>query len=220
MKSYPRVIDHRCELDDRCAIARKAARMRQSLGAGPSLALVGANEPLGFCGALIAEPARSALIIMTICLSLCWALWRGPRRAAPGRSRAVALLCSFWAGFWFIHCRRVAGAVCGGLAMSRNEFFSHDLAAILERAAATYLMRVGGFWLMGHVPLTARMRRMLEALPGAVVAAIVLPLMVKTGSPAFLAIGATVAMMAIRRNEFLALAAGLTVAALARAGGL
>ena len=32
-------------------------------------------------------------------------------------------------------------------------------------AAATYLMRVGGFWLMGHVPLTARMRKMLEALP-------------------------------------------------------
>jgi len=105
--------------------------------------------------------------------------------------------------------------------MSRNELFSSAaLAAILAMAAATYLMRVGGFWLMGHVPLTARMRRMLEALPGAVVAAIVLPVMAKTGSPAFLAIGATVAVMAIRRNEFLALAAGLTVAAMARAAGL
>jgi branched chain amino acid efflux pump len=48
----------------------------------------------------------------------------------------------------------------------------------------------------------------------------VLPVMVKTGSPAFLAIGATVAVMAIRRNEFLALAAGLAVAAMARAGEL
>jgi uncharacterized membrane protein len=61
---------------------------------------------------------------------------------------------------------------------------------------------------------------LLEALPGAVVAAIVLPVMAKTGSPAFFAIGATVAVMAIRRNEFLALAAGLTVAAMARAGAL
>ena len=105
--------------------------------------------------------------------------------------------------------------------MSRNELFSSAaLAAILAMAAATYLMRVGGFWLMGHVPLTARMRKMLEALPGAVVAAIVLPVMVKTGGPAFLAIGATVALMVIRRNEFLALAAGIAVAAMARAGGL
>ena len=105
--------------------------------------------------------------------------------------------------------------------MSRNELFSSAaLAAILAMAAATYLMRVGGFWLMGHVPLTARMRKMLEALPGAVVAAIVLPVMVKTGAPAFLAIGATVALMVIRRNEFLALAAGIAVAAMARAGGL
>ena len=105
--------------------------------------------------------------------------------------------------------------------MSRNELFSSAaLAAILAMAAATYLMRVGGFWLMGHVPLTARLRRMLEALPGAVVAAIVLPVMVKTGLPAFLAIGATVAVMAIRRNEFLALATGVAVAAMARAGGL
>ena len=105
--------------------------------------------------------------------------------------------------------------------MSRNEIFSSAaVAAILAMAAATYLMRVGGFWLMGHVPLTARMRKMLEALPGAVVAAIVLPVMVKTGAPAFLAIGATVALMVIRRNEFLALAAGIAVAAMARAGGL
>ena len=46
--------------------------------------------------------------------------------------------------------------------MSRNELFSSAaVGAILAMAAATYLMRVGGFWLMGHVPLTARMRRML-----------------------------------------------------------
>ena len=32
-------------------------------------------------------------------------------------------------------------------------------AAILAMAIATYLTRISGFWLMGHVPLTARLRR-------------------------------------------------------------
>jgi uncharacterized membrane protein len=37
-------------------------------------------------------------------------------------------------------------------------------AAIAAMAVATYAMRAGGFWLMGHVPLTPRLRRILEAL--------------------------------------------------------
>ena len=52
------------------------------------------------------------------------------------------------------------------------------LAAILAMALATYAMRAGGFWLMGHVPPSPRLRRMLEALPGSVVAATVLPIVV------------------------------------------
>ena len=31
-------------------------------------------------------------------------------------------------------------------------------AAILAMAVATYLTRTSGFWLMGHIPLTARVR--------------------------------------------------------------
>jgi uncharacterized membrane protein len=45
------------------------------------------------------------------------------------------------------------------------------LAAILAMALATYAMRAGGFWLMGNVPPSPRLKRMLEALPGSVVAA-------------------------------------------------
>ena len=60
--------------------------------------------------------------------------------------------------------------------MSPSDGEAGILAAILTMAAATYAMRAGGFWLMGHVPLTARVRRMLEALPGSVVVATVLPL--------------------------------------------
>ncbi len=105
--------------------------------------------------------------------------------------------------------------------MNGNDAFPHAaFLAIAGMAAATYLMRVGGFWLMGHVPLSPRMQRMLEALPGCVVTAIVLPVMVRNGMPAVLAISAVVAAMVATRNTFLAMAVGLAAAALARAGGL
>jgi uncharacterized membrane protein len=93
-------------------------------------------------------------------------------------------------------------------------------ATILAMAGATYLTRASGFWLMGRVPLTARLRRMLESLPGAVVAATVLPIVMKTGMPAALAVAAAVATMIARRNEFLAVAVGIAAAAVARAAGL
>lgn len=90
-------------------------------------------------------------------------------------------------------------------------------AAILTMGIATYAMRAGGFWLMAHVPLTARLRRMLEALPGAVVVATVLPIVVREGVPAVLAIAAAGAAMMVRRNDFLAVIAGMAAAAAARA---
>ena len=58
---------------------------------------------------------------------------------------------------------------------------SAPFIAILAMALATYLTRVAGFWLMGHVPMTPRVRRMLETLPGAIVVATVVPLVVKGG---------------------------------------
>ena len=92
--------------------------------------------------------------------------------------------------------------------------------AILVMAAATYAMRAGGFWLMGHVPLTARLRRMLEALPGSVVVAVVLPIVVRDGLAALLAIAAAGAVMLVRRNDLAAVLAGMAVAAAVRAAGL
>jgi uncharacterized membrane protein len=91
------------------------------------------------------------------------------------------------------------------------------LAAILAMGAVTYALRAGGFWLMAHVPLTARVRRMLDALPGTVVVATVLPIVVREGLPAALAIAAAGAAMLIRRNDFLAVLAGMAAAAVARA---
>jgi branched chain amino acid efflux pump len=91
------------------------------------------------------------------------------------------------------------------------------VVAILAMGAVTYAMRAGGYWLMAHVPLTARVRRMLDALPGTVVVATVLPIVVREGAPAALAIAAAGAAMLIRRNDFLAVMAGMAAAAAARA---
>jgi uncharacterized membrane protein len=101
-----------------------------------------------------------------------------------------------------------------------NEAGLGNIAAIVAMAVATYVTRASGFWLMGHVPLTARLRRMLEALPGAVVAATVLPIVMRTGMPAALAVAAALGAMIVKRNEFLAIALGCAAAAAARAAGL
>jgi uncharacterized membrane protein len=91
--------------------------------------------------------------------------------------------------------------------------------AIVVMAAVTLAMRAGGFWAMAHVPLTPRVRRMLEALPGSIVAAIVLPIVAKGGAGEALAVAVAVAVMVLRRNELIAVAAGMAVAALARGAG-
>jgi hypothetical protein len=92
--------------------------------------------------------------------------------------------------------------------------------AILAMMLATYPMRVGGYWLMAHVPLTPRVRRVLEALPGAVIVATVLPILAREGVPAGVGIAAALASTLIRRNDFVALIAGVAAAAGARYAGL
>ncbi len=82
--------------------------------------------------------------------------------------------------------------------------------------AVNYAIRAGGFFLMGYVPLTPRVRSILNALPGAVVAAIVLPLMVRGGLPAWAAVLISIAVMSWRRNDLLAVVCGMGAAALLR----
>ena len=94
------------------------------------------------------------------------------------------------------------------------------IAAILAMGAVTYSMRAGGFWLMAHVPLTARVRRMLDALPGSVVAAAIVPIVVQAGLPAALALAVVVALMIAQRNEFVAISGGIAAVVLTRAAGL
>jgi uncharacterized membrane protein len=94
------------------------------------------------------------------------------------------------------------------------------LAAVLAMALASHAIRFAGYWVMGRVPLTPRLRRMLDALPGSVVAATVLPIVVKAGPAAGVAIAMVLGVMVLSRNEFLAVFAGMGTVALMRAAGL
>lgn len=93
-------------------------------------------------------------------------------------------------------------------------------AAIFVMAAATALVRLTGYWVMGAVPLTRRVRRMLDALPGSVIVATIAPIVLNNGLSAMLGVTVVAAMMLLRRNELLAVFVGLAVVALVRAGGL
>ena len=102
-----------------------------------------------------------------------------------------------------------------------NEPLAHGaLIAILAMAAATLLTRMSGYWLMGHIPMTRRVRRSLEILPGAIMAATVIPIVAKIGVVALIAVIVAAVSMMVRRNEFLAVGLAIAAASLARAYGL
>ncbi|HVV80804.1 MAG TPA: AzlD domain-containing protein [Pseudolabrys sp.] len=88
---------------------------------------------------------------------------------------------------------------------------------IAAMTSVNYAIRTGGFILMGYVPITPRVRAILNALPGAVVMAIVLPLIVRGGAPAWAAILVSIALMTWKRNDLLAVVAGMVAAAIIRA---
>jgi len=90
---------------------------------------------------------------------------------------------------------------------------------IAAMAAVTAFTRFAGFWMMGRMTLTPRVLRMLEALPGSVVAALIVPVIAKEGVSAGAAMVVVALLMIWRRNEFLALAAGIAAAAAIRALG-
>jgi uncharacterized membrane protein len=94
------------------------------------------------------------------------------------------------------------------------------LYAIAAMAFVTLLLRLGGYWLIGRVPLTTRLRQGLEALPVAIFAASVVPLAIKGGPAGWIAAPMVAAVMFLSGKEILALAAGIAAASLAHGMGL
>ena len=102
-----------------------------------------------------------------------------------------------------------------------NEPLAHGaLIGILAMAVATLMTRAAGYWLMGHIPMTRRVRRCLEILPGAIMAATIVPIVAKVGAVALIAVIVAAGSMMVRRNEFIAVGFALAAASLARAFGI
>jgi uncharacterized membrane protein len=85
--------------------------------------------------------------------------------------------------------------------------------ALAAMTVTVFLSRAGGYWLIGRVTIGPRLRRMLDALPGAVIAASVAPVMLHGGVRAISAMLAAAVVMFIMRNDFAAVLAGVAVAA-------
>ena len=71
------------------------------------------------------------------------------------------------------------------------------LAAIAAMAVATYATRFFGFWLVRHRTVGGRLAAALEAVPGAVLTALVAPMALATG-PAETAAAAITVLLALR----------------------
>ena len=100
---------------------------------------------------------------------------------------------------------------------------SHDplgyAVVIAVMTIVVYLSRAGGFWLIGRIRIGPRLRKMLDALPGAIIAATIAPLLAHGGISALAAVGSALLAMVTLRNDFAAVAAGIVAAALVRATG-
>jgi uncharacterized membrane protein len=102
-----------------------------------------------------------------------------------------------------------------------TDFLRSDvMLAFAVMTAVTVASRLGGYWLMGYVNVTPRVRRMLDALPGSIIVAAALPVAVNGGPVVIFAILAALAVAIMLRNDFIAVIVGMAVAAAARALGL
>lgn len=85
------------------------------------------------------------------------------------------------------------------------------LVTIVLMAIVTYLLRAGGYWLVGRLTLTPRFESALTYLPGAVLTALVIPAVINEPSPGIPALIVTAIVMRKTGNLFLALTGGVVV---------
>ena len=92
------------------------------------------------------------------------------------------------------------------------------LLAILAMAGATYATRIGGMLLGGYLPKTGRVRQALDALPAAVLTAVIAPAIV-AGTAEMVAAALTL-VAALRLPMIVAVLIGMGSVALLRFLGL
>jgi uncharacterized membrane protein len=93
-----------------------------------------------------------------------------------------------------------------------------NLLAILAMAVATYATRIGGMLLGGYLPRTGRIRQALDALPAAVLTAVIAPAIV-AGTAEMIAAALTL-VAALRLPMIVAVLIGMGSVALLRFLGL
>ncbi|WP_428646926.1 AzlD family protein [Roseibium sp.] len=101
--------------------------------------------------------------------------------------------------------------------------FSADrmfLLAVLGMTAVTYALRAGGYWVMGRLPITPRIRRGLEALPGAIIVSTILPIVLQGGLAVGLCLVVAAAVQVRLKKEYVAVFCAAGAAAAFRAAGL
>ncbi len=101
--------------------------------------------------------------------------------------------------------------------------FSADrmfLITVLGMTAVTYALRAGGYWLMGRLPITLRVRRGLEALPGAIIVSTIMPIVLQGGLAVGLCLVVAAGVQIRLRKEYIAVFCAAAAAAAFRAAGL
>lgn len=90
-----------------------------------------------------------------------------------------------------------------------NLFTEGAWLAIGVMVVMTLIAKMMGFWVLGRVPLTPRVRRGLEALPGGVIFATVVPITLESGPAGLLGIGVATLVMVVTKRDWLAIGLGL-----------
>ena len=89
-----------------------------------------------------------------------------------------------------------------------------DVAVVIAvMAAAALLCRFGGYWFMGFLSITPRMKAGLDAIPLAVMLGIMVPPVLRGGIPEAAGIAATIAAVRLGANDLVAILAGLAIVA-------
>lgn len=88
--------------------------------------------------------------------------------------------------------------------------------AVLGMALASYACRVGGFLLMGWLPITPRLEAALRAMPIGVMAGIVAPSVAAGRPPEIAGLLAVAVVMRLTRSDIVAALAGAAVVAIGR----
>jgi uncharacterized membrane protein len=94
-----------------------------------------------------------------------------------------------------------------------------SVLAIAGMMLVTFLCRIAGVVVMSRVRITPRIERGLRALPGSIILATILPVVIDNGWPAIVALAVAIIAMTLTRIDIVGLVAGLGTLAVIRALG-